>query len=168
MDLDIRISRGRPYHPQTQGKEERFHGTIQREILDRHAFATLEDAQDAFDAWRRVYNTVRPHEGIGLRRPADRYRPSRRPMPKKIEEPRYGPDDIVRKVQNAGRIHLRGRQLPAPRALVGKPVALRATDIDGVFTLRYRNTKIATIDLRQAIVQPVHDVREHPSTMSNV
>lgn len=167
MDLDIRISRGRPYHPQTQGKEERFHGTIQREILDRRAFATLAEAQAAFDAWRAVYNEKRPHEGIGLARPADRYRPSRRPMPERIEEPRYKPGDIVRKVQNSGRLSLHGRELRAPRALVGKTVALRATDVDGVFDLCYRSNRLAQIDLRKAI-RPVHHVWKHPSTMSPV
>jgi transposase InsO family protein len=66
MDLDIGLIHGRPYHPQTQGKDERFHRTLKLELLDRTVFADLGQAQAAFDAWREVYNTKRPHEAIGL------------------------------------------------------------------------------------------------------
>lgn len=58
MDLDIGLIHGRPYHPQTQGKDERFHRTLKLELLDRTVFADLSQAQAAFDAWREVYNTT--------------------------------------------------------------------------------------------------------------
>jgi transposase InsO family protein len=79
FDLEVGISHGRPYHPQTQGKDERFHRTLKAEVLDRRRFGELDEAQAAFDAWREVYNTKRPHEAIGLDVPADRYRPARAP-----------------------------------------------------------------------------------------
>jgi len=35
MLLGIKVLHGRPYHPQTQGKEERFHRTLNVELLRR-------------------------------------------------------------------------------------------------------------------------------------
>jgi transposase InsO family protein len=56
LDLDVAISHGRPRHPQTQGKEERFHRTLTAEVLDGNLFDDSDDAQAAFDVWREVYN----------------------------------------------------------------------------------------------------------------
>jgi hypothetical protein len=51
--LGIKPLHGRPYHPQTQGKVEAFHGSVMRELVRRHA--RLDDAghfaADA-EAWR--------------------------------------------------------------------------------------------------------------------
>lgn len=61
MRLGIRIGHSRPYHPQTQGKDERFHRTLKAEVTSRRVFAELSECQQAFDHWRSVYNTERPH-----------------------------------------------------------------------------------------------------------
>jgi transposase InsO family protein len=71
--LGIRVSHGRPYHPQTQGKDERFHRTLKAEVLQGPPFDSLARAQQAFDAWRDVYNLERPHEACGLAPPISRY-----------------------------------------------------------------------------------------------
>jgi transposase InsO family protein len=151
LDMDIAISHGRPYHPQTQGKEERFHRTLKAEVIDRHRLASLEQAQAAFDDWRQIYNGKRPHEGIGMAVPADRYRPSNRTLPARIEPPQYEPGDHVRKTDEYGRIQFKKRSFRCSKAFANKPVALRATQIDGVFELRYRNHVLAQIDLRQNV-----------------
>ncbi len=168
MDLDIGMIHGRPYHPQTQGKEERFHRTLKAEVLNIHAFADLTAAQAAFDAWREIYNTERPHEGIGMVTPASRYRSSERPMPGRIDPPDYEPSAHVRKVQMHGRLSFKGRQISCPRAFVGRTLALRPTDTDGLFKLCYRNHVLAQIDLRQDSNKTVHHVPEQPFTLSPV
>jgi len=61
MRLDIRVGHSRPYHPQTQGKNERFNGTLTREVIAPRSFASLEQAQAAFEAWREVYNPASQH-----------------------------------------------------------------------------------------------------------
>src|SRR5262249_28011286 len=61
MRLDIRVSHSRPYHPQTQGKDERFHKTLGLELLRDRFFRDLAQAQRCFDDWRYVYNLQRPH-----------------------------------------------------------------------------------------------------------
>jgi transposase InsO family protein len=67
-----------PRSPTTTGKIERFHGSLRRELLDDAVpFADLAAAQAAVDAWVREYNTIRPHQAIGMAVPADRFSTAR-------------------------------------------------------------------------------------------
>jgi transposase InsO family protein len=63
-----------PYSPTTTGKIERFHRSLRTEFLTGRAFTSLEHAQAELDAWVADYNTARPHQGIDMATPADRYR----------------------------------------------------------------------------------------------
>jgi transposase InsO family protein len=65
MRLGVAVSHGRPRHPQTQGKDERFHRTLRLELLHDREFRDLAEAQREFDGWREVYNFVRPPSGAG-------------------------------------------------------------------------------------------------------
>ena len=105
--LGIRLSHSRPYHPQTQGKDERFHRTLKTELLARQSFASLDAAQAAFDRWRERYNLVRPHEALAQRPPVSRYQPSPRPFPEALPVIEYDSGDQVRKVQAKGEISFR-------------------------------------------------------------
>jgi transposase InsO family protein len=170
IEHDVRISHSRPYHPQTMGKDERFHRSLKAEVLSRPAFVDLAAAERAFDRWRDVYNTQRPHEAIGLAVPASRYQPSPRDYVETIAPFEYAPDDIVRRVQQGGHVSLLGRAVKIPKAFRGKAVAFRPTTEDGVFDAVFRTQLIATIDIRPLDCGSgsVHDVSEHPSTMSPV
>jgi transposase InsO family protein len=67
----------RPRTPTTTGKIERWHQSIQTEFLDEQpAFASVDEAQAAVDAWRAEYNTTRPHQSLDMASPADRFRPA--------------------------------------------------------------------------------------------
>ena len=67
----------RPRSPTTTGKIERLHQTLQQELLNVHGrFASIEDAQAAVDAWRKEYNTDRPHQSLAMAYPAARFAPS--------------------------------------------------------------------------------------------
>jgi transposase InsO family protein len=149
LDLGVGVAHGRPYHPQTQGKEERFHRTLKADALDGKILRSLQDAQETFDAWREIYNTHRPHEGIGMATPSTRYVMSPRPMPEVITPPEYEPQAQVRKVHDTGWISFRGRVINCSNAFTGRRVALRATNADGVFDLCYRSHRLAQIDLRE-------------------
>jgi hypothetical protein len=64
----------KPRSPTTTGKVERFHQTLQRELLDDHGpFESLAHAQAAIDAFRHEYNTDRPHQSLGMDFPADHF-----------------------------------------------------------------------------------------------
>ncbi len=65
----------KPYSPTTTGKVERWHQTLQLELLnDAGPFASVEAAQAAVDAWRQEYNHRRPHQALDMACPADRFR----------------------------------------------------------------------------------------------
>ena len=64
-----------PRSPTTTGKVERFHKTVRSELLAGQVFASIEEAQAALDAWVASYNAERPHQGIGMAVPAERFAP---------------------------------------------------------------------------------------------
>jgi len=154
LDLDIGVGHGRAYHPQTQGKDERFHRTLKEDVLDRAELPDLAAAQGAFDAWRAIYNTRRPHEALGMDFPASRYVPSSRTMPAVIQPAEYETGAHVRKVQQGGWFSFKGRMHRWSRAFIGKAIALRPTDTDGVFDVCYRRHRLSQVDLREAMSQP--------------
>jgi transposase InsO family protein len=147
MQLGIEPIHGRPYHPQTRGKNERFNGTLLTEVIAGEEFDDLAAVQDRFDAWCRIYNHERPHEGIGDLVPADRYRPSSRAMPRSLPEIVYDQSCFVRKVTRDGRISFMNRQLFVSNAFAGKPIGLKPTDCDGVFTVMFCSYRVAALDL---------------------
>jgi len=51
-------------HPQTQGKVERFHGSLQRAQLRRGV--PDQQRQQWLDEYRHEYNQVRPHEALEM------------------------------------------------------------------------------------------------------
>lgn len=62
----IRIYPGSPWE---NGYNERFNGTLRREVLNAEWFATTRQAQIVIDAWMRQYNRIRPHHALGMRPP---------------------------------------------------------------------------------------------------
>lgn len=148
MRLGIRVSYSRPGHPQTQGKDERFHRTLKEDVIVKADFNDLIECQRRFDAWREIYNGERPHEGIGLAVPASRYQPSERRFPEQLPPIEYLPGDEVRKVQGRGEVHYKGRILKVGKAFRGLPVALRPTEEDGILEVYFCAQRVAKVDLR--------------------
>src|SRR6266699_1937601 len=75
----------RPRSPTTTGKIERLHQSLQLELLNDHGpFASVEDAQAAVDAWRKDYNTRRPHQSLSMAFPASRFAPAVSPLPLRV------------------------------------------------------------------------------------
>lgn len=149
MRLGIQVSNGRPYHPQTQGKEERFHRTLKIELLQDRSFRDCEHAQRHFDPWRHLYNHERPHQAIGMAVPAERYQPSTRSMPRTLAPVEYGSSDHVRKVNAVGQVRFQGRTLKLSEAFAGEPVALRPTRDDGVWQVCFSRFEIARVNLHE-------------------
>lgn len=149
--LQIQVSHSRPYHPQTLGKDERFHGTLQRELLSRSQWQDGVHLQGALDPWRQVYNFERPHEALGLEVPASRYQPSLRSFPETLPPIEYPRGIAVRKVQQLGEFSFQGRTLRISKAFQGYPVGLQPTLTDGVFDVLFCHQKISQIDLRSPL-----------------
>lgn len=149
LHLDVVVIHGRPWHPQTQGKDERFHRTLQRELLSTRSFNTLDDAQIAFDDWRHIYNHIRPHEAIGLVPPIARYQPSPRCYPERLPEIEYPQIDLVRTVGTRGEIKLKGHRYYIGEAFYRYPVALRPTSDEAILTVFFRHYCVGRLDLRE-------------------
>jgi transposase InsO family protein len=149
LRLGIEPWHGRVYHPQTQGKVERFHGTIAAEVFGQRTLPDLGVAQGAFDAFRACYNQERPHEALDDGVPIEHYAPSPRPFPATLPEIVYGPDDDVRVVTVHGSIQWQRRRVFVSRGLVGEPVGIRPTVEDGLWHVYYCQRQVATIDRRQ-------------------
>jgi transposase InsO family protein len=165
LKLSIELIYSRPYHPQSRGKNERFHRTLSDEVFAFQNFAGFGQVQRAFDAWREVYNFERPHEALDLEVPADRYRPSLRAMPAKLPKIEYDAHEIVRTVP-ASRDYLcfKGRFWKVPEAFRGERVAIRPKGKDGRYGVFFASHQIATIDL--TTVKSVGHVSEQVSAMS--
>ena len=133
MRLGIQVSHGRPYHPQTQGKDERFHRTLSDELLKRREFEwrDLPVLQVSFDLYRQRYNEYRPHQSLGGIPPALRYTDSPRRLPLSLPQPTYEPGDELRVVSRDRRFSFAGRDYRVGKAFVGQTVALRATEHEG-------------------------------------
>jgi transposase InsO family protein len=145
--LGISVSHGRPYHPQTQGKEERFHRTLVTEVLaPRSSWTGLHEVQQVFDPWRDVYNLERPHEALGHQTPVSRYVPSWRAFPAALPAIEYEVGDQVRRVDDKGYISFCGQSFLVSRAFTGEPVALRAK-AEGVWDVYYCHHWVTGVDL---------------------
>lgn len=149
LKLGVQLIFARPRHPQSRGKNERFHRSMDDEIFAMRPLATMRHAQSAFNSWRAVYNHERPHEGIAMLRPAERYRPSPRSMPKSLPRVEYGEGEIVRKVTRQARsIWFMGRKWNVPKAFEGESLAVRPHNTDGEHGIYFGAHLIKTIDLR--------------------
>ena len=147
LRLGVGISHSRPHHPQTQGKDERFHRSLEDEVLRYQHGTTVTDWQLHFDRWRVVYNTERPHEALSMDVPASRYQPSHRRYPEQLPAIEYGSSDIIRKVRSYGHIKYAGREYHVGKAFSGLHVALRPTMTDGLLDVFFCQHKIGSLDL---------------------
>lgn len=152
IEAGVSVSHSRPYHPQTLGKDERFHRSLKAEVLAA-PFEDLTHACQALEHWRGVYNAQRPHDALAGAVPMDRFALSPRPYRDILQPFEYAPGDIVRRVQRQGWVTLHGRPIRISKAFAGKAVAFRPTERDGVFDTYFRHQQISTVDLNQPAVQ---------------
>jgi transposase InsO family protein len=167
LKLGVELIYSRPYHPQSRGKNERFHRTLYDEVFAFKSFHTFAQVQRAFDTWREIYNFQRPHEAIGLGVPADRYRPSPRPFPAKLPRVEYNKEEIVRSVPaSKDYISFKGKLWKVPEAFHGERVAIRPRGRDGNYGVFFASHQIATINLTKP--KTVGHVSEQVSAISPV
>jgi transposase InsO family protein len=151
LRLGIAVSHGRPYHPQTQGKDERLHRTLSEELLARLFLQDLVVSPLAFDTWRDVYHFERPHEALDLAPPVTRFQPTPRPFPATLPPLVYPADMLVRHVDSNGRISLYNRSLRIGKTFQGYPVGLLPDPlVDAVFQVFFNTFPVRTLDLRRA------------------
>ena len=128
--LGIQPLHGRPYHPQTQGKVERLHGTYEREMY-RHV---RRDCDEHFRAdaraWRQLYNRTRPHEALGDQPPITRWRISPRPRPDTLPAVAYPAGARLRVCDAKGEINYAGQRIAVGAGLAGEPLRLEEDAVE--------------------------------------
>lgn len=167
LRLGVGVSHSRPYHPQTQGKDERFHRTMKAELLYNRVFTDLAQCQRRFSEWRDEYNLHRPHEALGMQVPASRYKPSGVEYPEQlppIEYPAVGTQGVVaiRRVQGNGQLNYRGKEWALGKAFRGQEVELKQTDTDGVMEVYFCRHKVGMIDMRACLCGSMHHANQNP------
>lgn len=148
--VGVGISHSSPYHPQTLGKDERFHRTLKTELIESRQWRDIADLQQGFDSFREEYNFERPHDSLSLDVPASRYRVSLRSFPATLPPIEYESGVEVRKVQQKGEFSFKGRFFHVSRAFAGYPVGIRPTSVYEIFDVLFCQETISRIDLRDA------------------
>jgi len=158
LRLGVRVLHGRPYHPQTQGKEERFHRTLKAELLSRHTWRDLAHCQTEFTRFRQRYNHERPHDALHGDTPASRYRPSVRSLPAHLPALDYAGMD-VRIVRDKGVITFRNQTWSIGKAFASLPIGLRPSpQADGQWEAHFGFHLLGLLDFTS--LQPAkHSVR---------
>jgi transposase InsO family protein len=129
-------------HPQTQGKVERFHGSLQR-ALERRGLAG-QKTQAWLDAYRWEHNHVRPHEALGMQTPATRWCRSPRRYDARPPRWEYPAGAWVLKVDSSGKLKIKGQQWNITGALAGEHVQI--VSVEQRLLVFYCDTLIRELD----------------------
>ena len=140
LKLGVKLIYSRPYHPQSRGKNERFHRTLKAEVFALRRFSDFAQVQRAFDTWREVYNFERPHEALGQATPASRLDVQRQadaqaPARGRVRRRRDRPHRLL----HQGLHQLQGPALESPTGLPPRARRHQAADV----RRRLRNTSTA-------------------------
>jgi hypothetical protein len=130
-----------PRSPTTTGKVERWHKTLRREFLDGEVFADLDTAQTAVDAWVWHYNHDRPHQGIGMVAPFERFRLANTEAFEARDVEMIGPV-TTRRVGRSGKISFAGYAYKIGVWLAGETVDVAVAD--GIVSVSHRDVLVAT------------------------
>ena len=139
-----------PRSPTTTGKVERFHKTLRAEFLAGRVFVSPEEAQAALDEWIAHYNAERPHQGIGMVPPAQRFAPATLEPSAPVvvlaedanEEPALTSHTHTRRVSPEGRISFEDQRYHVGAWLCGETVELACRD--GLLEVSHRGVLVAS------------------------
>jgi transposase InsO family protein len=156
MRQGVRIYLSGVRHPETQGKVERMHESLQQAIRKRKP----QVDQQWLDEFRHEYNHVRPHEGIGMVTPAARWRPSMRQYQSQPREWEYPAGWEVRRLAGEGQLSWRGQRWEISNALRNQLVGLQ--QCEHRVLVYFCNVPLREIDLRTGknVVLPANPFRQ--------
>lgn len=147
MNHDVLPIHGRIKHPQTQGKIERFHRAMKDEVLKRYTPTDISDAERVLSEWRDVYNNIRPHEALGMKRPKDIYSPSERVYSDEVEKYEYSGVYHVIKVNSWGYVRFDRWKIYLSETMIDERIEFRPNPNGDTFIACYRNFAIAEFDV---------------------
>ncbi len=127
IKLGIRPERIKPGCPQQNSRHERMHRTLKAEAASPPK-ASMRAQQRAFNRFYRLYNDIRPHESLAGNVPADYYRASERPYPRRLAPIEYPEGWVLRRVRHAGEIKWGGELVYVSTVLAREWVGLKPVE----------------------------------------
>jgi len=152
LRLGIQIERIRPGHPQQNGRHERMHLTLKKEATRPPGLNSLQQ-QGKFDDFIEEFNQDRPHEGLGMKCPAEVYRPSTRPY-QGLPDLTYPFHDNTVYVTLCGRICLHRKKINLSTVFAGQAVGLKEVE-EGTWLVSFMDYDLGYIDLEEKTLQPL-------------
>lgn len=146
--LGIVPERIEPGQPQQNGRHERMHRTLKREVC-RNPAGNLRLQQRPFDVFRCYYNDQRPHESLEQAFPQSRYRPSPRAYPKRLPELQYPKYFHLHRVCQNGLVYWRGLRIYIGYLLRGEIIGLEQVG-DGLWDVYFGPIRLGGFDERDA------------------
>jgi transposase InsO family protein len=147
-----------PASPQQHGRHERMHRTLKRETA-RPPQRSRRAQQRRFDAWRREFNELRPHEALGDATPASVYAASPRPYSGRLAALEYPGHDEVRRVSHNGGIRWHSTWVNVSETLGGEVIGLVAID-DGEWDVHFGPLRLGRFHERTHQLEDAHG-RQH-------
>lgn len=139
-----------PASPQQNGRHERMHKDLKAETTIPPA-GNRSAQQRRFNAFRKDFNHVRPHEALGQEPPASVYEPSTRSLPRKLPSPEYPAHFETRRVSRNGGIRWLAAWVNVSHLLGGEYIGLEEVAEDiwtvhfGPVTLGWMHVRIGAI-----------------------
>jgi transposase InsO family protein len=154
LRLGIDIERIKPGKPQQNGRHERMHRTLKKETT-RPAQMSFLQQQEVFERFLGEFNDERPHEGLGMKMPAEVYTPAQRPY-SGLTELDYPFHDRSVVVTSCGRVCLFGKKINLSHVFQGQTVGLKEVD-DNVWLVSFMDYDLGYIDLEEKSLQPLEN-----------
>lgn len=154
VSLGINLDRIRPGHPEENGGHERMHRDLSMEV-EQTSEGNWEEQQVELEEWRRERNEERPHEGLGMRVPAELYKKSDRKFECNEEvELEYPPEHIKRRVNSEGVIRVLGAAVRITQALAQWDVGLKEFG-EGKYTVWFGRLCLGTVNVELEAFEPL-------------
>jgi hypothetical protein len=148
IKLGIKPERIMPGRPDQNGRHERMHRTLKAETA-KPPRSSFRAQQEAFDAFKKEYNNIRPHEALNQSVPTSFYKASTRPFPNIIPEVEYPSHFIVQKAYPNGVISFQTTQWYISGCLKNELIGLEEIG-DGRYKAYFGKVALGIIDARGA------------------
>ncbi len=157
ITLGILPDRIDPGMPTQNGSHERMHADLASEVQAQKIPGGIVATQHAIDLWREEYNTVRPHEALGMLTPAEIYYPSSRAYEGDPDVIEYPPGFLPRKVRANGLISIDGIVISISYALRGLTIGLQPQKERG-YLAWLADFPLGFLDVQSACFQPLTEL----------
>jgi transposase InsO family protein len=152
LRLGIGIERIKPGHPEQNGRHERMHLTMKKEVCRPPGYNFLQQ-QEKLDVFQHIYNDERPHQAINMRCPAELYTPSHRQYTG-LPEIDYPYADKTLMVTHCGRICMGRKKVNFSTVFAGQKVGITETE-DKIWLVSFMNYDLGYFDLDACRVEPL-------------